>query len=173
MKLSATLLSLALATVAVAQAPSLPTCAQGCANQYLLNGIGDCGTDPKCICGNADFIVGISCCLAGACEPADQSSAVNFASLFCSGQGVTTLPTTVSCATTSGGTAAATNSASTTASGSTAAKTTVSSGPSNTGTTAGGAAATTSKLSTNYGPRQTAAPIMGAIGGIMAAVAML
>ncbi|KAK3352812.1 hypothetical protein B0T25DRAFT_542838 [Lasiosphaeria hispida] len=172
MKLCATLLSLALATVAIAQAPSLPTCAQGCANDYLLNGIGDCGTDPKCICANADFIVGISCCLAGACEPADQSSAVNFASLFCSGQGVTTLPTTVSCATTSGGTAAATNSASTTASGATTAKTSASSGPSSTG--AGGAAATTSSsLSTNFGPRQTAAPIMGAIGGIMAAVAML
>ncbi|KAK1759168.1 hypothetical protein QBC47DRAFT_371192 [Echria macrotheca] len=165
MKVTSILASLALATFAAAQSPTLPSCAQDCANPYLTNGIGNCGTDPKCICGNGDFIVGISCCLANKCPVSDQSAAVNFASQFCSAAGVTTLPTTVSCAST----AVSTNSGATT--------TGASSGGSTTPTVTGAGTASpgsTGTSSHNLGPRQTAAAAgFGAIGGIMAAVAML
>ncbi|KAK0717903.1 hypothetical protein B0T26DRAFT_751900 [Lasiosphaeria miniovina] len=79
MKIPSALLALALATVAAAQSPSLPTCAKGCADQFISNGIGNCNLDAKCICSDKDFISNISCCVAGACNPADQQSAVAFA----------------------------------------------------------------------------------------------
>ncbi|KAK5652076.1 hypothetical protein OQA88_10852 [Cercophora sp. LCS_1] len=154
MKVPALLASLALATFAVAQ---LPTCAQSCADSYLRDGIGNCGLDPACICGSKEFISGISCCLADKCEAADQTSAINFASAFCAANSVTTLPTTVVCASTA---APASNTASATPSGSAATTT-----PTGTGTALG-------TTSGNYGPRQTAAGL-GAVGGIIAAVAML
>ncbi|KAK0746836.1 hypothetical protein B0T18DRAFT_412566 [Schizothecium vesticola] len=157
MKVFASLVTLALAAGAVAQA--IPPCAQSCADPFLTNGIGGCGLDPGCICGDKSFIDGISCCVLDKCEAADQTSAVVFASVFCSANGVTTLPTTVGCATT-GATGLPTTG--------TAAKTTSSSAPPPTGAAVG----TTASLSTNYGPRQTAAGL-GAIGGIVAAVAML
>ncbi|KAK3361187.1 hypothetical protein B0T24DRAFT_684851 [Lasiosphaeria ovina] len=88
MKIPSALLALALAIVAAAQSPSLPTCAvrhlpdffeKGCADQFISNGIGNCNLDAKCICSDKDFISNISCCVAGACNPADQQSAVAFA----------------------------------------------------------------------------------------------
>ncbi|GJC86960.1 GPI-anchored CFEM domain protein ARB_01017 [Colletotrichum liriopes] len=81
--------AIALAGLAVAQT-DLPTCAQGCVNQYTTgNAIAGCSNlDIKCICSNAGFLDGIACCLASACPPADQESAVKFAKNICTGAGV-------------------------------------------------------------------------------------
>ncbi|KAL2021319.1 hypothetical protein VTK56DRAFT_7290 [Thermocarpiscus australiensis] len=182
MKVPAVLLSLALAGTAAAQSPQLPPCAQGCANKFLSGGIGNCGTDPACICGDKSFIGDIACCLAGVCDPPQQSSAVAYAASLCSAFGVTTLPSTVSCSTsapaattTSGG---ASGSAVTTTSGG-ASGSAAATGPTTsaettpTSTVAPAANTATTTTSGNYGPRQTAAAGLGAIGGIMAAVALL
>ncbi|KAK0621734.1 hypothetical protein B0T17DRAFT_302236 [Bombardia bombarda] len=80
MKVPAILVSLALATIAVAQAPTLPECAKECADGFLTSGIGNCGGDVACICADSSFISDISCCLVGKCQPPDQSSAIVFAS---------------------------------------------------------------------------------------------
>ncbi|KAK0620948.1 hypothetical protein B0T14DRAFT_567666 [Immersiella caudata] len=167
MKVSAALFSLAMATGAVAQLPGIPGCAQDCVNPYLQNGVGNCGTDPTCICGNNEFITGISCCLLDKCPKADQDTAIQFAAQFCGALGVTTLPTTVACATATGsGTASPTGSATTTAT------TTAATGTTGTGGTAGPAQTSTSPTG-NFAPRPTAGPVLGAIGGLVAAVALL
>ncbi|KAK3991003.1 hypothetical protein QBC44DRAFT_324024 [Cladorrhinum sp. PSN332] len=189
MKVPAVLLSLALATSVAAQgSPELPACAQKCADQYLRGGIGNCGTDPKCICENSSFIDSIACCLVGVCDSPAQTSAVVYASSLCSAFGVTTLPTTVVCATakptggaqttakttakteasTTAGGASASASAGASASDSESAATT----PAPTGG-ASDASPQSSSESTNFGPRPTAAAGLGAIGGIVAALALL
>ncbi|KAK4188427.1 hypothetical protein QBC35DRAFT_451245 [Podospora australis] len=190
MKVPAALFSLALATSVAAQGLELPTCAQGCANQYLRGGIGNCGTDAKCICANREFIDSIACCLDGVCDAPAQTSAIVYASSLCSAFGVTTLPTAVICSTKptaasttpSAGTTtpAAGGSSGTPASTGSAAETseTGSAGnanPSNSGTetAAGASGAAGTSQSTNFGPRPTAAPVLGAIGGIVAAMALL
>ncbi|KAG7288106.1 hypothetical protein NEMBOFW57_007629 [Staphylotrichum longicolle] len=188
MKVPAALLTLAMAGAAVAQGgPSLPTCAQSCADKFLTGGIGNCGSDPKCICSDKDFLGSIACCLVGVCDAPSQSSAVAFAASLCRGFGVTDLPTAVACSTATGGAAtgaaATTTPASASSTESSAASSAVTgsgsssgSAPTNTAGTSQAPAATaaqsTSK-STNYGPRPTAAAGLGAIGGIMAAVALL
>ncbi|CAK7563667.1 MAG: hypothetical protein SEPTF4163_001540 [Sporothrix epigloea] len=128
---------LALAGLAVAQFNQLPTCAQSCANKFLTGGIGNCGSDAKCICSDKDFLSDIACCLAapGACDPADQSSAVGFASQLCAAQGVTGLPSVVSCTATSFGSSGTAAAASTT--GSNTAKDTSSATAENSSTTTG------------------------------------
>lgn len=93
---------------------------------------------------------------------------------LCSGQGVTTLPTTVACATKTGGSSAATNSATTTTGSPSASASGSDSGSAtNTMPFATESSTKTSTVSTNYGPKPTAAIGLGAIGGIVAAVAML
>ncbi|OLN95940.1 GPI-anchored CFEM domain protein [Colletotrichum chlorophyti] len=88
MKFSA--LAIALAGLAAAQDTQLPSCAQGCVNQYTTgSGIAGCSqVDIKCICSNAGFLDGIACCLAGACPKSDQDKAVQFAKNICTGAGV-------------------------------------------------------------------------------------
>ncbi|TIC93879.1 GPI-anchored CFEM domain protein [Colletotrichum higginsianum] len=88
---------IALAGLAVAQT-DLPTCAQGCVNQYTTgNAIAGCSNlDIKCICSNAGFLDGIACCLASACPAAEQENAVKFAKNICTGAGVT-VPDQVVC----------------------------------------------------------------------------
>jgi hypothetical protein len=174
MKVPAALLSLALASAVVAQGtPELPSCAQQCANQFLVGGIGDCGSDVKCICANKDFLGSIACCLAGACDQASQDQAVQFALGLCQGVGVTDLPSSVACTT---GSASTTAPASESTSGS---ATGTETSPATTGTgsaasEATGASATSTTSSRNIGPRPTAAAAgLGAIGGIVAAVALL
>ncbi|KAK4445655.1 hypothetical protein QBC34DRAFT_161955 [Podospora aff. communis PSN243] len=171
MKVSATLLSLALAAGAVAQLPGIPQCAQECVNPFLQNGVGDCGTDPTCICGNNEFIVGISCCLFDKCPKADQDTAIKFAAEFCGALGVTTLPTTVACATATGSGSASPTGSATTTGATTTPTTTGTSGT--TGTGGAGAAQTSTSPTGNPAPRPTAAPMLGAIGGLVAAVALL
>ncbi|KAK4161566.1 hypothetical protein QBC43DRAFT_268449 [Cladorrhinum sp. PSN259] len=184
MKVPAVLLSLALATSVAAQgSPTLPPCAQKCADQYLKGGIGNCGSDPKCICENSSFIDSIACCLVGVCDSPAQTSAIVFAVSLCSAFGVTTLPTTVSCSTAkpTGAQTSTKTSATTTAGGNSP-----SAGASNSGSSSGAATPTptgsanggsspqsSSSQSTNFGPRPTAAAGLGAIGGIVAAMALL
>jgi hypothetical protein len=166
MKVPAALLTLALAGAAVAQDGGfdLPECANACATKFLQGGIGNCGKDIECICKNDTFLGEIACCLVDGCSEEDQKKAVAAAADICDAVGVKGLPTEVACATAS----AASTTASGTASGT---------APAPTGS---GAAATqnpdaqsTTSESTNFGPRPTAAAGLGAIGGIIAAVALL
>ncbi|WYZ42884.1 hypothetical protein EsH8_VI_000583 [Colletotrichum jinshuiense] len=114
MKFSAVLI--ALAGLAVAQDTALPTCAQGCVNQYITgSAIAGCGQlDIKCICTNSGFLDGIACCLAGACNQVDQDAAVKYAKDICTTASVA-VPDQVVCkssnasASATGATASATN----------------------------------------------------------------
>ncbi|KAK3900270.1 hypothetical protein C8A05DRAFT_36107 [Staphylotrichum tortipilum] len=184
MKVPTALLALTLASIAAAQTPELPKCAQSCADKFLRGGIGNCGSDPACICANKDFLGSIACCLAGVCDGPSQTQAVGFAANLCKGFGVTDLPTAVACSTASNTGAATTGSSSssaaaatTAASSSSSAATGTSSAASSSGSSAsssGTAAAASTNKSTNVGPRPTAAAVgLGVMGGVIAAVAML
>ncbi|CAK7236184.1 hypothetical protein SCUCBS95973_009521 [Sporothrix curviconia] len=179
---------LALAGLAAAQFSQLPTCAQNCANKFLTGGIGNCGSDAKCICSDKDFLSDIACCLAapGACDTADQSSAVVFASQLCAAQGITGLPSAVTCtstasgstgsaaaATTTSGTAANTGSTGTGTAAATGSTTSTTTGTTTAAAATGtDAAATTSSSTSNPAPRESAG-VAGLIGGVVAALAML
>ncbi|EAQ88302.1 predicted protein [Chaetomium globosum CBS 148.51] len=172
MKVPAALLTLALAGAAAAQdagAFGLPECAASCATKFLQGGIGNCGKDIECICRNDTFLGEIACCLADVCSEADQKAAVVAAAGICDAVGVSDLPTEVACATAASSTGPA---ASTTASGAGS-----NTSPAPTGGAAGATqnpdAQSTSSESSNLGPRPTAAAGLGAIGGIIAAVALL
>ncbi|GAW18812.1 hypothetical protein ANO14919_082940 [Xylariales sp. No.14919] len=92
--------ALALASAVVAQdLGALPDCAKNCLSEFTTgNQIGDCARlDAKCICASDSFISGIACCLAGVCNADEQREAVEFARSFCSTQGVTDLPQSVTC----------------------------------------------------------------------------
>lgn len=88
---------------------------------------------------------------------------------ICGNAGVTGLPTAVTCSTATGSATPATTPADTTAT--VTAETTVQTTAQVTGDV--NAATTTTSQSTNYGPRPTAAAGLGAIGGIIAALALL
>ncbi|ERS97009.1 uncharacterized protein SPSK_02751 [Sporothrix schenckii 1099-18] len=175
---------LALAGLAAAQFAQLPTCAQSCANKFLTGGIGNCGSDAKCICSDKSFLSDIACCLAapGGCDAADQSSAVVFASQLCAAQGVT-VPSAVTCTSTAGGSGTAATATTTTGSGTptetsgAAATKTDSTSATATGATTSpattAAAGTTSSKSTNYAPRESAGVGAGLLGGVVAALALL
>ncbi|KAM7207154.1 hypothetical protein V8F20_002420 [Naviculisporaceae sp. PSN 640] len=162
MKAAFLFLSSVFASFAAAQGTDrLPPCAQSCADGFLKDGIGNCGTEVKCICENKNFLGDIACCLEGKCNDLDKSSAVAYASRICVAFAVTDLPSVVSCTATPTATGTGTSS-------NTAAPTT--GGPAPTATPN---AATTTTPSGNYGPRQTAQAGLGAIGGIIAAAVML
>ncbi|KAJ9134098.1 hypothetical protein NKR23_g10330 [Pleurostoma richardsiae] len=177
-------LSLAVfAGLAAAQFTALPSCAQNCASeQFSGSGYAGCGTDPKCICQNQNFLSTIACCLEGVCDASDQAAAVAFAQQICSAQGVS-VPTVVSCTSTSGlasGTASsspATATAATTTSGSASAAATTgassSGGSSSAATGTAANASSGSSASGNWGPKQTPALGMGALGGLVAGLALL
>ncbi|KAL2139704.1 hypothetical protein VTI28DRAFT_4837 [Corynascus sepedonium] len=165
-------LSLALAGVVVAQGGlDLPTCAQSCASSFLSGGIGDCGRDVKCICSNKEFIDEIACCLAGDCSASDQDKAVSVALNLCKGAGVTDLPSSVTCATASTSAASSTSNAASTTDSASSSGTTAA--PTSSGNTASTSSPATQTAEPNLGPRPTAAAGLGAIGGIIAAVALL
>ncbi|KAK2614243.1 hypothetical protein N8I77_001089 [Diaporthe amygdali] len=149
------------AGLTVAQFNGLPTCAQGCASKFFSGGsYAGCGTDPKCICANQDFLGNVACCLVGACSEADQQSAITFAQQICSANGVS-VPSTVSCSTASGASATATGSSgSSTGSAASATATGASASATSTGSTTASAA---------WAPRQTAALGMELFGGLAAA----
>ncbi|KAJ4387100.1 hypothetical protein N0V93_007687 [Gnomoniopsis smithogilvyi] len=139
------------AGLSMAQFSGLPTCAQGCASEQFSGGsYAGCGTDPKCICENQSFLGNVACCLQGACDSADQTSAIAFATQICSAQGVS-VPTVVSCSTAASSGATASGSAATTTA---TATTGTAASSSATGT---GTVATSGSTAGAWAPRQTAA----------------
>ncbi|KAH9985006.1 hypothetical protein F4779DRAFT_322384 [Xylariaceae sp. FL0662B] len=98
---------LSLVGLAVAADTSqLPKCAQSCVTKFTTgSNIGDCAQlDAKCICSDKDFLSDISCCIADVCSADEQAATIAFAVSFCRTQGVTDLPTTVTCASTASNT---------------------------------------------------------------------
>ncbi|KAI1826498.1 hypothetical protein F4861DRAFT_497461 [Xylaria intraflava] len=98
MKLAIAILAIA-STIVAQDLSGLPDCAKNCLAEFTTgNQIGNCARlDAKCICASSSFISGIACCLAGVCDTSDQQQAINFAHNFCSTQGVTNLPQSVTC----------------------------------------------------------------------------
>jgi len=170
MKVPALVFSVLLAAgISIAQMPLLPDCAQSCATDALTKGIGNCGTDPKCICENKGFLDSIACCVEDRCDEAGKSSAITYATALCAANDVHDIPTTISCST--GAKPTTTTTSTPTGSGTAAAdSSTITSAASSSGTDE---PAPSTSTSGNHGPRQTAAAGLGAIGGIVAAVAML
>ncbi|KAK2748264.1 hypothetical protein FQN57_000922 [Myotisia sp. PD_48] len=101
MKLSAIALAGIIATVSAQSLADLPSCAQNCVGNSLPESCGP--IDIKCICSNQAFLSGLSCCVAKACSPTDIGRTLTVARGLCSVAGVTNLPTSASCPTTSGG----------------------------------------------------------------------
>ncbi|KAJ9151071.1 hypothetical protein NKR19_g5042, partial [Coniochaeta hoffmannii] len=157
-----------------------PLVQQSCANIFLNNGIGNCGREIGCICANKDFISAISCCLINECDAADQQKAIDFAQQLCQANQVS-VPNTVVCTSTSSSGAAGatttTSSSSTPADNSATTTTTGTSSSTSSSASGSGSAASQSSTSTsasgNFGPRQTAAPMLGALGGIVAVAALI
>ncbi|KAK2072389.1 hypothetical protein P8C59_006746 [Phyllachora maydis] len=175
MQLTSTLLSLALVGSAVSQFQGLPSCATDCADKYLAGGIGDCGTDPKCICASKDFIADISCCVADTCNKSDQAQAIQFAQQICNANGVS-VPTTAVCTATSAAPAGSTPTAGTKPTGTTPAATpAITSGAAEPTQASGSAPSGPAPSGTGNaaGPAATAAPVMAALGGLLAALALL
>ncbi|KAH8603087.1 hypothetical protein B0O99DRAFT_588134 [Bisporella sp. PMI_857] len=151
---------------------SLPSCAQNCVIQFTSgSSIGDCSNvDAKCICSSPTFLSDIACCLAGACSPADQQSATDYAKSFCAISGVTNLPDAVVCSSTTAG--SSTTAPSSTGTGSPASITSspsVTSSPVNAATTTSSAATTSS--TPNAGAQNAAG--FGAAGLGLLAMAIL
>ncbi|KAL6873072.1 hypothetical protein J3F83DRAFT_600126 [Trichoderma novae-zelandiae] len=73
-------------------AAQIPDCATGCVTKYTTGtSIAGCGQlDIACICKNSDFLNGIACCLASACDKDSQEQAVQYAKQICSSAGVST-----------------------------------------------------------------------------------
>ncbi|KAK4176636.1 hypothetical protein QBC36DRAFT_328780 [Triangularia setosa] len=199
MKYSAALVSLALATSVAAQGlADLPECARDCATQYLRGGIGNCGSDPECICKNSTFLDSIACCLVDVCNDADQKKAVSVAATLCKAFGVNDLPTTVVCGTLSPSASTPVKTSTPAATGGANTSAAVTTTPTGTATDATDAPSTTetetpeessatetdadaqdasssssTSTSTNFGPRPTVAAGLGAIGGLAAAFVLL
>jgi len=96
MRLFTVLLSAVLATVATAQFSALPACAQNCTINAIPK---SCNLNPACICADKGFIAAITCCVAGACDAADQNATIKYADSICVPAGVTNLPTAAVCTT--------------------------------------------------------------------------
>ncbi|RLL94530.1 hypothetical protein CFD26_101060 [Aspergillus turcosus] len=114
MKLYSVALALAacLGMAAAQGLESLPPCARQCATGSIP---ANCGINVQCICSDASFISGISCCILNTCPPDEQQAAVQFANQICRTAGVTNLPQSPSCAS---ATQSATGTSSATSSGS-------------------------------------------------------
>ncbi|KAL6904353.1 hypothetical protein GGI43DRAFT_317657 [Trichoderma evansii] len=98
MKASIASLVFTAALAAAQDLSGLPSCATACVTKFTTGTqIGGCKQlDIGCICGNADFLNGIACCLASACSKSDQNTAISFAQQICSSSGVT-VPDQVVC----------------------------------------------------------------------------
>ncbi|KAJ5948451.1 Cell wall protein TIR3 [Penicillium verhagenii] len=120
MKLTQTILALAIVSAANAQLSSLPTCAQTCATNAIP---ASCGVDVACICDNTSFLSDIACCIVGKCTTEEQEETLKAAKGICAAGGVTNLPSVVAC-TTGASSSTTGSSASTTGSGSTTTGTT-------------------------------------------------
>ncbi|EFY90934.1 CFEM domain protein, putative [Metarhizium acridum CQMa 102] len=145
---------------AAAQLPQLDKIPR-CASYISGTNIAGCKpADIACVCGNKDFIGGISCCLQKDCSKADIDSTIIFAKQLCAASGVKT-PEQLVCSSgsgsASGSAATQTGSSSPTATGS----------QQNTSAASGSAtAATTAATSTHTG---AAAPAFRNPGGLLGA----
>lgn len=92
---------------------TLPPCAETCAAAFTTPGeVAGCnGQNIACICSNSTFISSIACCLSANCDAADQVIATGYAQQLCGDNGVT-VPSAVSCLSSSS-TATATQSSAT------------------------------------------------------------
>ncbi|KAI0966968.1 hypothetical protein F4678DRAFT_447846 [Xylaria arbuscula] len=142
---------------------------KSCLAEYTTgNQIGDCARlDAKCICASDSFITGISCCLAGVCDAADQKAAVDFARSFCGTVGVTDLPQSVTCATASSSSSSSSETGTLT---SVSNSSTITPTVTNTSPTATGA---TPSATVTPNAASRAGLGAGLFGGLLAALAML
>ncbi|KAL9098906.1 MAG: hypothetical protein Q9163_005516 [Psora crenata] len=76
---SSALIFVTLVSAQVESFGSLPDCAKPCAANLPAN----CRFDVKCICADAGFISGISCCVAQTCSPADVQRTLEVATQLC------------------------------------------------------------------------------------------
>lgn len=135
--------------------------------------------DITCICSNKNFLSGIACCLVGVCSAADQQAATEYAQTLCKTNGVTNLPSAVSCASsaTQSSTAAPSGSTATsgtsTASTSTSATGSVSTHSTTTSGTVAGASSSAPAATKNAGPQNMAGMGAGILGGLVAAAALM
>ncbi|KAL7935379.1 hypothetical protein V8C35DRAFT_299307 [Trichoderma chlorosporum] len=181
-----------LSGLAVAQS-GIPACATGCVTKFTTGtSIAGCQQlDIGCICKNADFLSGIACCLASACDKASQTQAVQYAKQICSSAGVS-VPDQVVCNQSSSSSSEAATESSTATDSSSSTATTGSSGSSTSGssdssstatesssasatktgshTTAAGSQTTTAASTTSH---NVAAPLATAGSFVGAAIAML
>jgi cytoskeletal protein RodZ len=135
--------------------------------------------DITCICSNKNFLSGIACCLVGVCSAADQQAATEYAQTLCRTNGVTNLPSAVSCASTATQSSTAAPSGSTATSGTSTTSTSTSatdSATTHSTTTSGTAvsASTSAPAATkNAGPHNMAGVGAGILGGLVAAAALM
>ncbi|KAJ8070296.1 hypothetical protein OCU04_000678 [Sclerotinia nivalis] len=145
----------------------LPTCAQSCVTRYTSGSeIGGCtNLDVACICSNSSFLSGIACCLADACEAADEATAVAYAQNLCRTAGVTNLPSAVSCASTASSTASGTASSATGASSTTTSGSATTTSGTSTASGAGVSGSTTGTSSSASASAADSAGLQKEIGG--------
>jgi hypothetical protein len=125
-----------------------------------------------CICSNSAFISSTACCLAAKCDPADQVIAAANAQQICGDYGVT-VPTAVSCLTSSSTTtSSATSTPSNTAITSTAATTTTTT-TTTTATSISKTSSSASVASTGGALQNKAGVGVGFAGGLLAALVFL
>lgn len=129
----------------VAAQNGLPTCAESCVSNFTTGQeIGGCNSlDIKCICSQQTFLSDIACCLAGACDAADQQTAIGYAQNICGTAGVT-VPSSVVCTANATTTGNASTSATASATKSTTSSTTTTTA--NAGSSAAGLVSTSASV---------------------------
>ncbi|KAL7911984.1 cell wall protein [Trichoderma velutinum] len=160
--MKASVLSLVFLSGLAAAQSGIPTCATGCVTQFTTGtSIAGCGQlDIACICKNADFLSGIACCLASACDKNAQTQAVQYAKQICSSAGVST-PDQVVCNEKSSSSTEASHESTTASESSASTASTATTGSSDSSTTDSSESSTTAESSsapatTNSASRTTA-----------------
>ncbi|KAG6087289.1 hypothetical protein E4U30_007896 [Claviceps sp. LM220 group G6] len=161
-------IALAVATGFVAaQAPQLdkiPKCAYSCVSSYITgtNIAGCAPADIACVCGNQEFLSGISCCLEKDCSKDDIKSTIDFAAGLCNASGVKT-PKELICKKN----AASSGASSSSSSGSAAVAATPTASGSQTSASGSGAPAA-SKTNAAAAPYANAGGVLGAVVAVVA-----
>ncbi|OAP55066.1 hypothetical protein AYL99_10766 [Fonsecaea erecta] len=103
--------------VSAQQAPTLPSCATSCPSVEQIG-----------ICNTSSFLDGIACCVFKACDPADQTAALDYAHSICDPVGASSLlPASATCTSTSSSSATSSAAGSGSGSGSGSTTTTINS----------------------------------------------
>ncbi|KAH8197165.1 hypothetical protein TruAng_008658 [Truncatella angustata] len=157
----------------VASQSGLPQCARDCLAKFTSGAsIGGCAQiDAKCICSQQAFLNDIACCLASVCSQSDQQAAVDYAVNLCAAQGVT-VPSAVSCSSTSAGASTAITSSSGSSTIGAASNTAVTTAITSSTASAAGSSTTTT-ASQNIGKQGNGGSgTSGIIGGLLAVLAL-